>query len=175
MKNAESNPRDEPRGSSGHFSGAPIYFKSACEYAPMHRPHDGTGRHDDRDEDRNDALAGERRRAAIVGEDKGFARIFRSERLNFGSLFLRGRQYEGGDGGNARECDHAKSAIRMRFRAKAVSVNDLYCRAESDQQQTNNSEKLFSEEPGARLGSRLEHSILGFREEKNGRKGRNCK
>ena len=123
----------------------------------MHRPHDGTGRYDDRDEDRNDTLAGERWRAAIVGEDKRFARIFRSNGLNFGGLLLRSGQYEGDGGGNARVSDHAKSAIRMRLSARAVSVNDLYCRAERDQQQTNNSEKLFSEESGTRLGSRFEH------------------
>ena len=104
-----------------------------------------------------DALAGERWRAAIVGEDKGFARIFRSERLNYGPLFLRSRQYEVCRSGDASVSDQAKSAIRMRICSKAVSVNDLYCRAERNQQQTNNSEKLFSEEPGARLGSRLEH------------------
>lgn len=105
----------------------------------------------------NDALAGERWRAAIVGEDKGFARIFRSERLNFGRFFLRSRQYEGGRGSNACMSDKAKCAIRMRICAKAVSVNDLHCRAERNKQQTNNSEELFSEEPEARLGSRLEH------------------
>ena len=131
----------------------------------MHRPHDGTGRCGDRDEDRNDALAGERWRAAIVGEDKGFARIFSPEPLDFGRLFLRSRQYEVGRSGNARVSDQAKSAIRVRICAKAVSMNDLHRRAEHKQQQTDNSEKLFSEELRARLGSRLGHQILDFGKE----------
>ena len=134
--------RAGPRG----ILGAPVRFKSACGSAPMHRPHDGTGRCGDRDQDRNDALAGERWRAAIVGEDKGFARIFSPEPLDFGRLFLRSRQYEVGRSGNARVSDQAKSAIRVRICAKAVSMNDLHRRAEHKQQQTDNSEKLFSEE-----------------------------
>jgi len=82
--------------------------------------------------------------------------------LNFGHLLLRSRQHEVGRDRNARMRDQAKGAIGMRIRGGAVCMNDLYCREESDKQQTNESENPLSEVPGAGVESELEHQILNL-------------
>ena len=58
--------------------------------------------------------------------------------------------------------DQTKSAVGMRIRGRTVGMNDLYRCKEGDNKQAQDTENSLPEEPGARLGSRLEHRILGL-------------
>jgi hypothetical protein len=62
-----------------------------------------------------------------------------------------------GGGRNTGMSDQAKSAVGMSIRSQAVCVNDVNCRKEADQKQTDNSENPVSEKLQARLGSELGH------------------
>ena len=86
--------------------------------------------------------------------------MLRGRYFDFSGLHLKSGQYKKGRDRNARMRDHAKSTVRVRIRGQAVGVNSLHCCEERNQQQTDDSENLVSEVPGARLGSELEHQIL---------------
>lgn len=83
--------------------------------------------------------------------------------FNFGRLPLqRSRQYKVRSSCNPRVSDQAKSAIWMRICVQAVCVDDLYCRAQRDHQQADNSDKLLAEEPEVRIGLRRKHQESEF-------------